>query len=315
MKPHLLAALLPALSLTAAAQAPQASAAAQQTPFQTPALLIDKEGAFKRVWLVAATKTSIRFRTTEVSVDTEDGKISDYDSVYLYEPREFSLAMDLYQGRKYEEAKTKFAEVKERFKPIMQMENSHAALAAFYEMECMRRLSDLEGLNGALQKFIKDPLTRETQLRQIELYVLWDAVRTKSWDRLEILAKERVNTRLPGDQRAQVAYCHGLALEGLSRPADALFAYSTAMTADAGASEEIVRQAALRVLAIHKANAEVQNAIKVWGTSDENKNSKGYSDLLEAAAVAELFELSLGAGTPLPADFKTFLKYKAKAEG
>jgi hypothetical protein len=55
----------------------------------------------------------------------------------------------------------------------------------------------------------------------------------------------------------------------------------------------------------------VQNAIKVWGTGDEDKNSKGYSDLLEAAAVASLYELSLGAGTPLPGEYKTFLQYKA----
>jgi tetratricopeptide (TPR) repeat protein len=308
MKSQLIAALLPFFALSTLAQA-------QQAQFQTPALLIEKDGAFKKVWLVAATKTSIRYRETEVSVDTADGKVSDFSAIYLYEPREYSQAMDLYQARKYTEAKEKFAAIKERYKPLMPMENSHAALAAFYEMECMRKLGDLEGLAAALQKFMREPLTRETHLRQIELYVLWDAVRTKSWDRLDILGKEHANSRLPGDQRAQVAYCHGLALEGLNRPEDALFAYSTAMTADAGASEEIVRQATLRVLAIHKANPEVQNAIKVWGTSDENKNSKGYSDLLEAAGVAELFELSLGAGTPLPADYKTFLKYKVKAEG
>jgi tetratricopeptide (TPR) repeat protein len=308
MKSQLIAALLPIFALSTLAQA-------QQAQFQTPALLIEKDGAFKKVWLVAATKTSIRYRETEVSVDTADGKVSDFSAIYLYEPREYSQAMDLYQARKYTEAKEKFAAIKERYKPLMPMENSHAALAAFYEMECMRKLGDLEGLAAALQKFMREPLTRETHLRQIELYVLWDAVRTKSWDRLDILGKEHANSRLPGDQRAQVAYCHGLALEGLNRPEDALFAYSTAMTADAGASEEIVRQATLRVLAIHKANPEVQNAIKVWGTSDENKNSKGYSDLLEAAGVAELFELSLGAGTPLPADYKTFLKYKVKAEG
>jgi tetratricopeptide (TPR) repeat protein len=310
MKSQLIAALLPAFAFTVSAPAQNA-----QAPFQTPALLIEEDGAFKKVWLVAATKNSIRYRETEVAVDTVDGKTADFSAIYLFEPREFALAMDLFQARKYAEAKEKFIAIKERYKPLMAMENSHAALAAFYEMECLRKLGDLEGLSAALQKFIKDPLTRETHLRQIELYVLWDALRTKSWDRLDILAKERAATRLPGDQRAQVAYLHGLALEGLDRPEDALFAYSTAMTADAGASEEIARQATLRVLAIHKANPEVQNAIKVWGTSDENKNSKGYSDLLEAAGVAELFELSLGSGTPLPAEYKTFLKYKAKAEG
>ena len=312
MKNHLLAALLPVLSLSAGAQAPPVEPPAA---FQTPALLIEKEGAFQKVWLVAATKTSIRYREREVAVDTVDGRISQYDSIYLFEPREYSVAMDLYQARKYEEAKEKFIALKERFKPIQAMENNPASLAAFYEMECLRKLGDLEGLAAALQKFVKDPLTRETQLRQLEIYVLWDAVRTKSWDRLNIMANERTTTRLAGDQRVQVAYCHGLALEGLNRPADALIAYQTAITADAGASEELVRLAALRVLAIHHADPEVQNAIKFLGTKDENKNSKGYANLLEAAAVAELFELSLGAGTPLPAEFKGYLKYKPKTDG
>ena len=322
MRTPLFAAFVPVLSLCAfgqaarpaaapAAAAPAAPAAAA-TPFQTPALLINSDGTFEKAWLVAATKASIRFRETEVAVDTRDARVADYSAIFLYEPREFSTAMDLYQGRKYQEAKTAFAAVKERYKSLSALEDNHSTLSAFYEMECMRRLGDLDGLAAALQKFIKEPLIRETQLRQIELYVLWDAVRSKSWDRLDILCREREKAKLPGDQRAQVEYCHGLALEGLGRPAEALVAFSTAMTADAGASEEIARLAALRVLAIHKANPEVQTAIKVWGTADENKNSKGYSDLLEAASVAELFELSLGAGTPLPSDLKVFLKYKAK---
>jgi len=101
----------------------------------------------------------------------------------------------------------------------------------------------------------------------------------------------------------------------LNRPQDALFAYQTAMTADAGASEEIARQAALRVLAIHKASPDVQAAIRVWGTPEENKNGRGYADLAEAAAVADLFEMSLGAGTPLPAGYRMFLKYKQRDGG
>ena len=322
MKIHLTAALFAAATIGAIAQpakpapaaAPPAQPAQPAEPFQTPALLVEKEGAFKKAWIVAATKTAIRYRETEVSVDTKDARISEFGAIFLYEPKEYSAAMDLYQSRKYEEAKAEFIKVKERFKPIMPMENSPAALAAFYEMECLRRLGDFEGLSAALGKFIKDPLTRETQLGQIELYVLWDAVRTKSWDRLDILARERATTKLPGDQRAQVGYCHGLALEGLNRPDDALFAYHTAMTADAGATEELARQAALRILAIHKADAEVQHAIKVWGTEDERPNSRGYSHLTEAGAVAALFEMSLGAGTPLPSELKSFLKYKPKVD-
>lgn len=313
MKPSSPAALLlPAFAAVFIAGTPT-TAPAQQA-FQTPALLIEEGGAFQRAWLLAGTKDAIRYRETEISTDYVDSRLSEFQSVYLYDPREYSLAMDLYQARKYKEAQEKFAAIKERFKPIQGLENNHSSLSAFYEMECMRRLGDLEGLAEALQKFIKTPLTRKTQLRQIELYVMWDAVRTKSWDRVDIIAREYDKTHLPGEQRAQVGYCHGLALEGLERPHDALFAYQSAMTADAGASEELARQAALRVLSIFKADPDVQNAMKLWGTPDENKNSKGYANLLEAAAVAALFELSLGAGTPLPSEFKPFLQYKAPTE-
>jgi hypothetical protein len=303
------------LSLAALFSAFVFTAAAQENIFLAHVLLIEKEnGARKEAWLVAATKTQIRYRETELAADTIDARISDFRSIYIYEPREYATAMDLYQARKYKEAKEMFGSVKARYKPILPMENSPAALATFYEMECLRKLGDLDGLAAALQTFIKEPLTRETQLRQLDLYVLWDAVKTKSWDPLETLAKERAETPLPGDQRAQVAYCHGLALEGLNRPLEALLPYQTALTADAGASEEIARQAALRILAIFYADPEVKNAIKVWGTDNENKNSRGHSDLKEAAAVTKLFEMSLGAGTALPAEYKTFLKYLEKAE-
>jgi hypothetical protein len=303
------------LSLAALCSAFVFTAAAQENVFLAHVLLIEKEnGARKEAWLVAATKTQIRYRETELAADTKDARISDFRSIYIYEPREYAAAMDLYQGRKYKEAKEMFGAVKARYKPILPMENSPAALSTFYEMECMRKLGDLDGLAAALQTFIKDPLTRETQLRQLDLYVLWDAVRTKSWDRLETLAKERAETPLPGDQRAQVAYCHGLALEGLNRPLEALLPYQTALTADTGASEEIARQAALRILAIFNADPEVKNAIKVWGSDNENKNSRGHSNLKEAAAVAKLFEMSLASGTALPAEYKTFLKYLEKTE-
>ncbi len=88
----------------------------------------------------------------------------------------------------------------------------------------------------------------------------------------------------------------------------------TAMIADSGASEVVTRKAALRILSIHAADPAVQMAIDNWGTDDENKSSKGFANLGEAAAVAALYELSLGGGTPLPAEFKKFLKYKPKPE-
>ncbi|MES2921290.1 MAG: tetratricopeptide repeat protein [Verrucomicrobiota bacterium] len=218
----------------------------------------------------------------------------------------FTAAINLYQGRKYQEARAAFAEIAKRYKA----EREFFTPAAFYEMECLRKLGDLDGLAKALGTFAKDPSLGGNRLRQLEINALWDAVRTKSWDKLDQLAKARLHERLPGDQRVQVAFCQGMASESLGRSLEALAAYNIAMTADAGASEEIARQAALGVLRIHLADAEVKAALTGNGAPDANRESPGFFRLKEAAAVAFLFELTLGAGTPLPAEFKEFLKHR-----
>lgn len=218
----------------------------------------------------------------------------------------FTAALDLYQGRKYLEARAAFADIPKRHKP----DRETAMLAAFYELECQRKLGELGGLAKALRTFAKDPSLGGNRLRQLEIDALWDAVRTKSWERLDALAKARLDERLPGDQRAQVAFCHGLALENLGRPLEALNAYNTAMTADAGASEVITRQAALGVLRIHLADPEVRAALTDSGPPEATRESAGFPRVKEAAAVAALFELTLGAGSPLPAEFKVFLKHR-----
>ncbi|MEO7099725.1 MAG: hypothetical protein ABI162_10220 [Luteolibacter sp.] len=225
------------------------------------------------------------------------------------EPQDFPLAMDLFQARKYAEARTKFTEVKEDSKESGTQPDSPFALAGFYEMECFRKLGDLDGLARALEKFPKSSVTREWQLRQLELDGIWDTVRLKDWGRVESLVKEQPTLRLAAGQRAQIAYCQGLAQESLNRPEEALFAYNTAMTADGGASEEIVRLAALHILSIHLADPEVRDAIKLWGTPAEDKASKGFLHLKEAAAVATLFRLSLGNAVSLPAEFAELSKY------
>jgi tetratricopeptide (TPR) repeat protein len=281
-----------------------------KSDFKTDAFLIEKNTMPKKIELVAATRTSIRYRIPGGSKDVLDFVLQDGASVFVSEPPDFMMAMDLYRARRYAEAKSRFAGLKERYRPIEGLEDSYSTLAAYFEMECLRKVGDLEGLAAALQKFSKGPLSRDYQTRQLELYVFWDAVRTKSWDRLEALAKERSNMRLPGDQRAQIAWCHGLALENLGRPAEALIAYNTAITADAGASDEITRQAALRILGIHHRDPDVKLAIQLRGKDSQTVSPKARAKVAEAEAVAKLFELSLGGGMALPTEFREFIKSK-----
>ncbi len=284
--------------------------AQEQQGFQTPVLLIEKEHPrFRQVWLIAATKTQIRFREAPQAMDTKDARLSDFGGMYILEPKEVTEAFDLYESRKYSEAREAFGKIKARFKPLQALDNNPSTVAAFFEMECMRHLEDLEALNKELSTFIKDPLTSESQLRQLEIYVLWDAARTKSWDRLDILCRERQEVKLPPEQRAQIGYLHGMALEGMGKPLDALNGYQIAMTADAGASEVITRKSAIRVMEIIKADPEVQHAINVWGTEDEQKGSKGYALLQEAGAMTVLYDMALGGGEPLPSSLRDLAKY------
>lgn len=289
---------------------------AQPKGFQTPAIVSEKDKPrISQIWIIAATKTQIRYRERETSMDTKDARVSSFGGLYLLEPPAFTEAMDLYDDRKYKEAQEAFAKIKETYKPVSQLPNNPGTQAAFYEMECLRQLEEYEELSKRLTIFMKDPLSREGQLRQLELYVLWDALRTEAWKRLDILCRERDKSKLPADQRAQVEYLHGRALEGLKKNEEALVAYNAAMVADAAASETLARDSAIRIMRMHKADPLVQQAIKVWGAEDENKGSPGYFHLQEAGAVAALYELGIGAGEPLPSDLKMLLRYKPDAAG
>ena len=183
-------------------------------------------------------------------------------------------------------------------------------MAAFFELECLRRLGDLEGLTKQLEGFRPDGLTREHHLRQLEIYVFWDALRTKSWDRLVSLANSRLQEKLPSYQRAQIAFCVAQAYEAQKQFSKALNTYNTALVADIGATEEIAEKAALGIMRIHQASPDVQLAMKLWGSEDENKNSTGFLHLQEAASIAVFYQLTLGNGKKLPVEFVPLLKYK-----
>ena len=268
-------------------------------------------GGTFRAWILAASKTEIRYKTNKVSTDFDDARIADFATVFLVEPPDYTAAIDLYEGRKYKEAQEAFAAVKERCKPIAVLPDNFHTLAAFHEMECFRHLGDYEGLAAVLKTFLKAPITRENQLRQLDLYIMWDAVRAAAWDRVLIIASERDEEVLPGYQRAQVAYCKALALYNLGRGREAVIEYNVAMTADSGASEILTQQAGLKALGVYQKDPEVQVAIQNWGTKDENKNSNGYTRLIEAAALAVFYEKYLNLGKPLPAELKAFTKYAA----
>ena len=292
--------ILALLSATAFAQQP------------AEAFLIDAAGGSQRVWITSATHDKIRYQKDEQGGDSTEAAVSGIASIYLLEPAALSEALDLFQARQYAAAKTKFAAIKTAYQALRPLPDNPSTTAGYFEMECLRKSGDLAGLAKALEAFDKSGLTRRNQLRQLDLYAMWDAVRLKDWPRVRELATPRVKERLPGGQRAQVAWCLGVANESQGKPSEAIDLYQTVLTADGGASEDIARDAALRVMRLHQRDPEVKAAIKQWGTPADDAQSAGHRRLAEAAALADLWELALGGSTPLPTEQKELLKFRAK---
>lgn len=237
------------------------------------------------------------------------------EAIYFYEPKIYKEAMNLYNGRKYKEAREKFAECEKVFRSMDTAPNNFSSLAGFYKLECSRRLFDFDTLSQDLEKFLKTGLTRETHLQQLEVYKFWEAVRFKEWDRLDRLAQAWSKRKVTGGQRAQIAYCHGLALEQLAKKdpsliSKALNAYNMAVSADFSHSMEIVSSAASHALAMYNSDPEVDLAIKLWKTEDENLGSIGHQRLLEAHSLVKLYQLGgFEKHKPLKDAYKRFLQY------
>ena len=302
------AVLIPFTALTAVAQtgAPAVAAVPQE------AVLIKGDGSFMDIWIIAGTKDRIRYLESKVDTEFTDMNLSAAASVYFKEPIDFTKAMDLFKGRKYAEARPAFARLKAQYKTMEATPGNFSTRAAFYEMECMRKAGDLEALSAAMDRFIADPLVREYEKQQVEINPLWDAVRSKSWERVDAMVKELEGKSYPANIRAQIAYCHGLALEALKRVNPALNAYNTAIIADSGASEELVQPAALNVMRMLMADESVQIAIKRWGAEDEVKHFSGRARLLEASQMAHFYKKYINPD--LPVQFQPLLRYKEEED-
>lgn len=273
-------------------------------------LLIKDDGKYNRVLFVGATKAEIFFKDNLRSVTINRAPTASFSGIFMFDPWPYREAKELFEGRKYAEALDKFIECKETYKPFRPLDNNYSDLAAFYELECYRKLKRYADIDEKMKLFIADKLTRPSMREQLDTYKLWQAVNAKNWARLNILCNDLTEKRVSISIRAQISYCHGLALEGLGQENKALNAYAKAMTADFTKSDVIVREAALNSLRIFSKDEGIKTAMELWGKEEEDKNTAGYARLKEANGLARLYEKAdLGAGVALPADYKKFQEY------
>jgi tetratricopeptide (TPR) repeat protein len=282
-------------------------ASALELPRSVRAYLISGPDQFIEGWVAASDANTLHYREAEKSEVTHEVKRSEFSAIHFFEVSELANAFKAYRGGKYAEARDEFAAVVTAYAGIQDIPDNPATVAGFYELECLRKLDDLEGLAKRLQSFTNRGLVREHQLRQLEIYVFWDAVRNQQWEKVLTLTEARRDESLPAYQRSQISYCQGLALENLGRPSEALAAYQTAVVMEDGSADGAGRLAALNALRIYKADPEIQTAIRRWGSPDENRNPAARRRLGEAAAMARLVE-ALGT-QPLPGQYKEFLNY------
>ena len=277
-------------------------------------VLITDDGRFLRCVVLGTNKGRIFYKKKFNSAQTENKPITTFSGIFLFDPPAFAEAKQLFKDRKYKEALQLFQECQEYYKKFKGLENNFHDLSVFYSLECLRKLENYAEIEKTLELFISDKLTRPSHQTQMEIYKLWSAVNTKNWSRLKTLTLEWKDKKVPIGIRAQIAFCEGLAHEGLGETSEALNAYAMAMTADFTKSDAIVRQAALNSLRIYANDEEVKTAMKVWKTEYEETNKPGYIKLGEANALARIYDKAgLGAGVELPAEYKQFQKYTSDA--
>ncbi len=272
--------------------------------------LLTINGKITSAYIADGNSETIRFTDDKKSVNYKDVRISSLETVYFLEPADYTEAMGLYRSRDYTAARTKFAEVAEHYEFLQTIPGNFSTLGAFYQMECCRKLEDLDTLMKLRENFLAEPLLRETDKQQVETYKYWDAVREKSWKRLVQFGESEKDSQVTGSLRAQMSYCIGRAYEGLQETRNALTAYNGGFVSDFAASEVVARNSARNSLRLLKNDKDVQQAIKLFGTKNDEPGSEGSQLLKEGVALAKLWDVALGGGEKLPSEYKMFLEYE-----
>ncbi len=288
------------------------SANAQQTRFQQEAALGIAGQNVQRAWVSAVTGDRLTYYTTAAAVESRQAKLSDVELLWLMEPKEYTAAMALYQARDYTAALKAFNQVRATYRPLATLANNHSALAAYYALECLRKTDQFSALAKALKDFKaneRDSLTRPFQRTQLQLDELWVMLDASDWPQIEQTATTLLGKPLPGFQRAQAAYCLGLALENQQREDEALDAYNVALTADTGASESVARRATIHALQIYLSRDGVAELRNNYPPAEGEKNVAGLADLQAAGALAVVYDLGAGGADPLPGELADLAQY------
>lgn len=291
------------------------ASAQQAAGLRLEAILVADDSEVRRVWLAEADESAIRYRETEVATTLRSVSRDAVRGVFFIDPPAFLNALEAYEARDYAGAAVQFAALRERYRPLAALPHDPGTRAACFQLEALRRAGDFEGLAAALEGFDPAAPDRPHERRQVAIHRLWLDARAGADPAALLAAAEALDEPGMADgQLAQLEMIRGLALEAAGRKDEALDSYHSALVADAGATEDVAREAALAILRLHHADPALRAAFERHGSAAEDPDDPARARLLEAAAVARLFLDGLGAGAALPEEFRPYAELEAAAD-
>ncbi len=273
------------------------------------AYMIMPDETFSTIYLESADEKRVAYRETRQSVDRKVIARSKYSSLYIFEPASFRQAMDDFRRFDYEKAIEGFKTVQEDYANLRDLPNNFASRAEFYECECLRLMGKYDEMVKLKATYRFKNLLYTNEKRQLELYKFWEAVQNKSWQRLVTLGKEYMEKPLPGPEKAQVAYCYGLALGEMQQLNPALNALGMAVTADFNPHKEMSRMAMVRSLELLYADPDFQRELAAWGTDDAIEGSSGQARILEAGRIAKYYNSIFVTGPKIDKKYSDLISY------
>ncbi len=258
-----------------------------------------ESSSLTNVFLVKLDKVNLHYQKRLKSSVVKQLPRRAVKSIFFYEPQIFSDALALYKKGKFEKARQKFEKCKEEHAAYQEFTGNYSTLAGYYEIECMRRLGDLEGMDRLLNLFNPEALDNENYLTQIEIYSFWTALSRGSWKRVLRLADAWKRKLIPPSQRTQIRYCRALAIAELYPSQQALEALYIVIAGSVYTEPELIEKAFVMALEILLRNVRIPTS----------SQSQPYSEpLQEAIALAHVWNDSLGRSQDLPKRYQKLLK-------
>ena len=268
-------------------------------------------GRSDEVLLTKASKTQLFYKNR--ARDTADRTIDRnlVSNVYFFRTESYQRAFEAYAKGEFKIAKELFKGCKEEFATFDSIPGDYSSLSAYYEMECARRLGDLEASMTLFKSFRPEKLINESQRSQLEIYSIWENVSAESWDKVLTLARLLEKKKLPGYQQAQISYCQGLAYQGKGEKDQAIAKYNEGIALSEFREPELIENASEKIIDILLQNEKVGELLKKAGKiKEENKFDQAYQDLKQASALALVWDSLTNQTRDLPSKYKKLLKVK-----